>query len=91
MVASSFFIAYVNLSSVFYRFFCCNRKIIFIVYWLSMFKDILGSNVYCAVAPFKRVGDMELSQCILVFQRCEDWEPVNNSGKVKQTRFSIIE
>ena len=49
------FVHYDYLFLVIYRCFCCNVYIIFIVYWLSMFKDILGSNVYCAVAPFKRV------------------------------------
>ena len=49
------FLHYDYLFLVIYLSFCCNGYIIFIVYWFSLFKDILRSNVYCAVAPFKCV------------------------------------
>lgn len=68
--ASSPFITYGILFPIFNRLFCCNRLIIISVYGLSVFEDILWSNVNSSVAPFKCVWDVELFQCILVFQWC---------------------
>jgi len=56
-----------------------------------MFENVFRSYIYCAVAPFKCVRDMKLFQRLLVFQRCEYRETINNSGKIKYPTLTIIE